>query len=75
MKNSMNRQNHRNCNLRSNYRPTKTDMFLCMAMSLLTFGMIPYSFLRNMVSTFSPFDGLTTRQMRDMSWLKQMYSC
>lgn len=77
MKATMNRQNYRNYQNRSqfNYRPLKADLFISLAMSLLTFGMIPYSFLRNIVMGPNPFSGLTTRQRRDMYWLHYLYGC
>jgi len=70
MKAPMTRMNFRQ---RIAAQPNKGQIALCVALSLMTFGIFRYSFLRTLVQGNDPLAGLSTRQQKDRYWLKYLY--
>jgi len=75
MKNSMNRRNYNNnrfvSNKARNYKITRQNIFVAVAMAAMNFGVQAFSFLRNLVTVgCNPFEGLNRGQLRQMYWLQ-----
>lgn len=78
MKAQFNHRNYRNNVKRNsnNGRMNVSTLLMCMAFSAISFGVVSYSFLRNLViEGCNPFERLNRGQMRQMWFLRCMYHC
>ena len=73
MKQSMTRQNFRKItnNIR-NFRPNTVATLIALA----NFGVTAFKFLNSLITVgCTPFEGLTTKQLKQMYFLRAMYRC
>ena len=75
MKNTQNFKNQKNSTFR-NVSMSMRSVPLALLMGVVAFGVGVASFFNQLVGYGSgPFSGLTTRQARDMGYLRAMYHC